>query len=275
VGAIAGGLLTSTHERTERFRERMLAAAEAFLAAAERMRAAIGRLEEVGRLYTDARDQTYEAVANALAAKPEDKIQSEAQFLRALDASTELNLVVAQYAAVPFDTDTDARLRDAEAAVSDVLAALKSYEGPLRGEMEALLRVVTEHGRRARQTIVASRAMVDALADLGSHTPRIRVLFARGEKDDPVTTDAFAVASHAGTLANAVVHRLTSSAGGAPASVANEPEPLPDSNTYTPALTVEVEESDGKPDAEARAELNRAVGRFAGHVSERIRKRWL
>lgn len=283
LGAIGTAIYTTSHERAERFRERMLGAAENFLTLVEDAEEAISRSGELRALLHEA-VQGVEDALDSILSTGEDA-ESEKELVALLVQSREFTRALNNYVKYSDEVATE-RLGRAATDLSGLRDSLADDDGPQKQEVAVYLERVEEYVRRARQAVDAAAEMWDAIDRVSKVVSRIRILFARGKRDDEVTSGAFEIA-----MALAVWARAAGSPGASAEADAGEREDLgapvigpmnaeetdgPEGSSTGDSSESETPESEKETDeVSARLHVHRHVGEFASHVSARVRKRWL
>jgi hypothetical protein len=196
VGSVATAIYTTSHERAERFRERMLTAAEAFLVAEEQAHEAVEEALSRWRLLRQS-DEALTKAQDAVAAfhdhlpdgQPEPKELEAASLLAeriisAVDAMRPVGGAVSEVSRKELATAVAAAANALERAEGEGEAAdlARDLNRSLLGYAEATL--------RAGEEFLQAGARLGAANRIAS---RIRVVFADGTQDDPVTRSAFKI----------------------------------------------------------------------------------
>lgn len=205
IGALVSTFLTTRHERTERFRERMLASAEELLAAEERWLRRVHELGHTGSRLVELRAELQESDSrlNTVFGQTEEiENDDDSDF----DAPENLTIVLGQLLDFFEEGMDDERLKTLTSEVAEVRRELLRLEvpeqQPLSDALRYVLKVFSETGLTLAAFTRANRELIDARIELSHRVPRVNILF--GGRDMSVVEAAANLTNAARSLDEAV-----------------------------------------------------------------------
>lgn len=260
-GGAVGAIWQTSQERSERFRQRMLDTADTFLLAQQKAEDAIEAFENARDRYRQSYIRTWKRIDEL--GEPLEGTEHEERAGTALEQTHELlgaALRVTQSEATPRAL---AELDEQTAKTRSLLIAVRDEEPQVPGLADWVAEAL-EHAQLSREMTEAQGAMFRSVDGLIDAAPRVRLMFAKGERDDPVTQTGFAIGKAMTAWSSFAVERV----GDVPDDPASaEKKTTEEEATATAALA--------ERHRELRAEVHRGIGMFASRVNARIRKAWL
>jgi hypothetical protein len=268
VGSVATALYTTSQERAERFRERMLTTAEAFLKAIEVAETRVESFSQAERQHRTAKAR----LAAFYQAAPQWRhidIDAEQDPLvrRVLQELFDLMNAVAELFDYPHAERTGIALQQRLVSAEQLAVALDKQTGVW--ELQQLTRLTIQDAATAYGVMTAEIGGFRALEELTSMLPRVQLVFTERIQDDPVTSAAFRTARALTAWMRSITEE--SEAQGVDLVTTAEDK----AGTATADAESEPPERPAKTPAELRLDATTQTQTFASEVSTRIRKHWL